>query len=160
MVAVELSLVVFAACNVLRIAAYVPQMVKVTRHPQGAAGFSYATWTMFGAANASTAVYAASALGDAALSAVHAVSALCCAVLVTLAAWRQRCPRGGAAQAAGRPARSRSARNMLAHGSTRIEGSLLRSRATLLNAPRRSTVTKRDASAAWPRRSEETAATR
>jgi hypothetical protein len=54
----DLSLVVFAACNVLHIAAYIPQSSKLARHPGAAASFSYATWALFTAANPSTAVYA------------------------------------------------------------------------------------------------------
>lgn len=92
MTATEVSLAAFACCNTLRIAAYLPQMLKIIRHPQGAAGFSYATWAMFTAANASTALYAGGTLRDPTLATMHALSALCCAVLVALAAWRNGWP--------------------------------------------------------------------
>ena len=88
--ATDVSLAAFAACNVLRIAAYFPQMVALVRHPGAARSFSYGTWSLFTAANASTAVYASSVLGDQVLCAVHAISGLCCGVLIVLA-------RGGAA---------------------------------------------------------------
>jgi hypothetical protein len=92
MTTAELSLVAFATCNVLRIAAYFPQMFKLARHPGAAASFSYATWALFTAANTSTAVYAGVVLGDEVLGAVHAFSALCCSTLIGLALWRGRCP--------------------------------------------------------------------
>lgn len=88
----ELPWMVFAVCNVLRIAAYFPQMVKIVRHPQGAAGFSFAAWTLFTAANGSTAVYAATSIGDIAVAWTHGVSAACCLVLLALAAWRSHRP--------------------------------------------------------------------
>ena len=63
----DLPLIVFAACNTLRIAAYFPQMFKLARHPAAAASFSHLTWALFAAANLSTAVYAGVVLGDAML---------------------------------------------------------------------------------------------
>ena len=84
----DLPLMVFATCNVLRIAAYVPQMLKLARHPAAAASFSFCTWALFAAANLSTAVYSGMVLGDTALGIVNAFSALCCATLICIAAWR------------------------------------------------------------------------
>lgn len=92
MTATDLSFIAFAACNVLRIAAYFPQMVKLARHPGAAASFSYGTWALFTAANTSTAAYADVVLGDKVLGAVHAFSALCCGALIALALWRCRRP--------------------------------------------------------------------
>ena len=92
MTATDLYLVVFAACNVLRIAAYFPQMLKLARHPGAATSFSYASWALFTAANLSTALYAGVALGDTALSVANAFSALCCGALIAIALWRCRCP--------------------------------------------------------------------
>jgi hypothetical protein len=88
----DLPLIVFAACNALRIAAYFPQMVKLARNPAAAASFSHLSWTLFATANLSTAVYAGVVLGDAALGFVHALSALCCCSLIGLALWRCRFP--------------------------------------------------------------------
>lgn len=101
MTAADLSLIAFATCNVLRIAAYFPQMFKLARHPGAAASFSYATWALFTAANSSTAVYAGMVLGDGVLGAVHAFSALCCGALIALALWRCRCPVAEGASALG-----------------------------------------------------------
>lgn len=41
----------------LRIAAYVPQMLRLTRHPDAVPSFTYVTWTLFAAANFSTTAY-------------------------------------------------------------------------------------------------------
>jgi len=91
MTTADLSLIVFAMCNVLRIAAYFPQMVKLARQPAAAASFSHLTWALFAAANLSTAVYAGLVLGDTVLGIVSAFSALCCCALIALALWRCRC---------------------------------------------------------------------
>lgn len=96
MTTAELSLVVFAACNGLRIAAYLPQMFKLARTPGAANAFCFATWTLFAAANLSTALYAGTVLGDTVIGGVHALSALCCGALIGLAWWRCRHPVGEA----------------------------------------------------------------
>ena len=100
MTTADLSFMVFAACNALRVAAYFPQMLKLARHPTAAASFSHPTWALFAAANLSTAVYAGLVLGDIVLGLVNAFSALCCAALIGLAVWR-RCPAAAAASALG-----------------------------------------------------------
>lgn len=92
----DLSLVVFAACNGLRIAAYLPQMLKLARTPGAAHAFCFATWTLFAAANVSTAIYAWAVLGDSLIGGVHALGSLCCGALIGLAWWRCRHPVGEA----------------------------------------------------------------
>jgi hypothetical protein len=101
MTAADLSLIAFAVCNALRVAAYFPQMFKLARQPRAAASFSYATWVLFAAANFSTAVNAYLVLGDTVLVAVHAFSALCCGVLIGLALWCGRRPVAEGASALG-----------------------------------------------------------
>lgn len=88
----DLPLAVFAMCNVLRLAAYFPQMLALARHPAAAASFSHMTWALFAAANLSTAVYAGLVLGDNVLGFVNALSALCCCALIGVALWRCRRP--------------------------------------------------------------------
>lgn len=92
MTAAEVSLFAFAACNALRVAAYVPQMVKLYSHPGAAAAFSHSSWWLFAAANASTAAYGQFVVGDAVLAALSAFSAACCATLIGIAHWRRRRP--------------------------------------------------------------------
>lgn len=156
----DLSLLAFAACNVLRIVAYVPQMIRLARHPDAAVSFSYASWVLFTIANLSTAVYAGVMLGDAMLGAVHVVSALCCAALIGLALWRCRTPQPSALQRSGRPAARRSVRKAEAHGSTRIAGIRSRTRSMLRNAVVRTTDRKRCASCSRPNLRAATAAAR
>lgn len=92
MTSTDVALILFASCNVMRIAAYVPQMLMLLRHPAAAASFSHSTWALFAMANASTALYAGWAIGDAVLCVIHAFSALCCGMLMALAAYRCRRP--------------------------------------------------------------------
>ncbi len=54
----QLLLWIFIAMNALRLLAYVPQIVQLWRDQRGAKGISCASWTMFTAANCSTALYA------------------------------------------------------------------------------------------------------
>jgi hypothetical protein len=89
MTSADWAMLAFAACNVLRVAAYFPQMHKVCTHPGAAASFSYASWWLFTAANASTAVYGQLVVGDAVLTVLSAFSAACCGVLIGLARWRR-----------------------------------------------------------------------
>lgn len=90
MTTADLPLFLFAACNVLRIAAYLPQMILLARRPEAAASFSHLTWTLFAMANLSTALYAAVAFGDTIVCVVHAFSAFCCIALMALAIWSRR----------------------------------------------------------------------
>jgi hypothetical protein len=99
MTTADLSLIAFAGCNVLRIAAYLPQMFALACHPGAATSFSHATWLLFTAANLSTAVYAGVVLSDPVLAISQALSALCCAALIGLALWRCRCPTAEGASA-------------------------------------------------------------
>lgn len=90
MMSTDLALILFASCNVMRIAAYVPQMLMLLRHPTAAASFSHPTWALFAMANASTALCAGWTIGDVTLCVFHAFSALCCGVLMALAVYRRR----------------------------------------------------------------------
>ena len=92
MTATDLSFIVFAGCNALRIAAYFPQMLKLACHPGAAPSFSYATWLLFAAANVSTTVYAHVVLADSVLAIAHGLSSACCLALIGLALWRRSHP--------------------------------------------------------------------
>lgn len=101
MTAADVSLIAFTACNALRIAAYLPQMLKLCTHPGAVASFSYSSWLLFGAANLSTAFYGQLAVGDTALAVLSAFSAACCAVLIGIARWRHHRPTARPASALG-----------------------------------------------------------
>lgn len=88
MTAADVSLIAFTACNALRIAAYLPQMLKLWCDSGAVASFSHSSWLMFGAANLSTAVYGKLVVGDTVLAILSAFSALCCGVLIVIARCR------------------------------------------------------------------------
>lgn len=103
MTGADLTLLAFAVCNILRAAAYLPQMLKLCTHPGAVASFSYTSWWLFAAANASTAAYGHVVVGDPVLSALSAFSAACCLVLIGIACWRSRQPHGASASALRQP---------------------------------------------------------
>lgn len=103
MTSADLTLWAFAACNILRAAAYLPQMLKLCTHPGAVASFSYASWWLFAAANASTALYGHVVVGDAVLCVLNAFSAVCCFSLIGIACWRSRRPQGTTTSALGQP---------------------------------------------------------
>ena len=86
----ELTLMMFAACNGIRIFAYLPQIHKAATDPHGASAISRTTWALFLAANTSTAFYALVNQSDAWLSACFAANAACCAAILVAAYWRGR----------------------------------------------------------------------
>jgi uncharacterized protein with PQ loop repeat len=85
----EAALVVFTVCNTARVFAYLPQIVKISRDTQGATAISYATWTLFGLSHLSTVAYAILVVDDWRMAAVFAANTLCCAVIVSLTAWKR-----------------------------------------------------------------------
>jgi hypothetical protein len=86
----EFTLMMFAACNGIRIFAYLPQIHKAATDPNGASAISRTTWALFLAANTSTAFYALVNQSDAWLSACFAANAVCCAAILAAAYWRGR----------------------------------------------------------------------
>jgi hypothetical protein len=80
----------FTICNALRLVSYLPQIHKVARDTNGASAISYSTWILWLAANATTAVYSASTLGDATLAWTNGLNALGCAVVIALTVFKRR----------------------------------------------------------------------
>jgi hypothetical protein len=85
----ELTLVVFYAFNALRIGAYLPQILRVVQDEAGATTISYAAWSVWIAANASTAAYALVVLPNWPLFAVNVLNAVGCAAVVALTALKR-----------------------------------------------------------------------
>jgi hypothetical protein len=54
----DISLTLFAACNAVRVVAYVPQIHKAAIDKNGAAAISCTTWFLFLIAHLSTIAYA------------------------------------------------------------------------------------------------------
>ena len=96
----EYSMTVFAIANGGRVIAYVPQIMRVCRDPNGAAAVSVTTWIFFTAANVATVVYALTALDDVVTASVFGLNAVGCLLIVALTAFR-RITAGGAPQWSG-----------------------------------------------------------
>jgi hypothetical protein len=86
----EITLVLFSAFNALRVAAYLPQILRVASDSDGAKAISYTTWCVWIGANGSTAAYALVITPSLALFVVSALNALGCAAVVALTAWKRR----------------------------------------------------------------------
>lgn len=86
----DVALLIFALCNAVRLAGYVPQMVKIVKDANGAQAVSCATWALFAAANISTVVYAWTILQDALIVTVFSANAACCFAIITLTLVKRR----------------------------------------------------------------------
>jgi hypothetical protein len=86
----DITLTLFAACNVVRLIAYIPQIIKVATDRNGASSISFTTWALFLTANLSTVAYALANRSDWNLAACFMVNATCCAAILALAFWKRR----------------------------------------------------------------------
>jgi hypothetical protein len=86
----EMTLALFAACNSLRIFAYLPQIHKAATDSNGASAISYTTWSLFLLAHLSTVAYALVNKGDVWLAACFAGNAACCMAILVIAHWKAR----------------------------------------------------------------------
>lgn len=90
----------YALTNSLRIVGYLPQIVAVLRASDPAEAVSLAFWTV---ANMTTRAYSAVILKDFLTMAVFSGNSVCCAVVVSIVAWKRRRYAGThAARTAGR----------------------------------------------------------
>jgi hypothetical protein len=86
----EITLALFSLCNLLRVGSYLPQILRVANDNEGAKAISCWTWSMWIAANGSTAAYALVNVADRALFIVSALNTLGCAAVVLLTMWKRR----------------------------------------------------------------------
>jgi uncharacterized protein with PQ loop repeat len=81
--------VAFSVANVLRLLAYLPQIVLLVRQNDTSA-ISSATWSLFLVSNAVTALYAARVAADPAMCLAFLANTLCCAAIVALVYAKRR----------------------------------------------------------------------
>jgi hypothetical protein len=86
----EVTLLLFAVCNSLRVLAYIPQIHKAATAPDGASAISYLTWSLFMFANLSTIAYAIVNQSDWWMATCFAINALCCVAILAASYWRAR----------------------------------------------------------------------
>ncbi|HWE17873.1 MAG TPA: PQ-loop repeat-containing protein [Hyphomicrobiaceae bacterium] len=72
----EITLVLFAACNSVRVVAYIPQIFKAATDKNGASSISFMTWSLFLLAHLSTVVYTIINRSDWGLAACFAINAV------------------------------------------------------------------------------------
>lgn len=81
----DITLALFAACNFIRLFAYLPQIYKAATDTNGASAISYTTWGLFLIANLSTIAYALVNRSDWWLATCFAGNAVCCVAILAVA---------------------------------------------------------------------------
>lgn len=89
----SITLYVFTVLSAARIFSYIPQICKIASDPNGATAISYSTWSLWTAANISTALYAAVNLQDVYLGSISLIYASCCITVIGLTIYKQRAAR-------------------------------------------------------------------
>jgi hypothetical protein len=86
----QLTLLLFAACNGIRLVAYMPQIRKAAIDTHGASAISCTTWLLFLVAHLSTVAYALVNRSDWGMAACFAANAICCVVILVVVYWKRR----------------------------------------------------------------------
>lgn len=80
----DVALSVFTVCNLARVFAYAPQIVRIGRDQGGATAISYSTWALFTVSNSSTVAYAIFVVADLRMAAIFLANTICCALILGL----------------------------------------------------------------------------
>lgn len=80
----NITLAMFAACNSLRIFAYLPQIRAAALDANGASGISYTTWGLFLVTHLATVAYALVNRQDLWMAVCFAGKALCCTLILAI----------------------------------------------------------------------------
>ncbi|MBL0354044.1 MAG: hypothetical protein IPP03_15820 [Dechloromonas sp.] len=72
----------FTFMNSIRIFAYLPQIIKVTKDENGASAISYSTWALFFLSHLATVAYAVFCVGDPVMALIFFGNASACFVLL------------------------------------------------------------------------------
>jgi uncharacterized protein with PQ loop repeat len=86
----DITLAIFAACNSVRVVAYLPQIHKAATDKNGASSISFITWSLFLVAHVSTVAYALINRSDWGLAACFAINAICCVAILAIAYGKRR----------------------------------------------------------------------
>lgn len=86
----DITLALFAACNFIRLFAYLPQIYRAATDKNGASAISYTTWGLFLIANLSTIAYALVNRSDWLLAACFAGNSVCCMAILAVAYSKSR----------------------------------------------------------------------
>lgn len=89
MTAAEIALLVFTACNSLRLLAFVPQIVCIWRDRHGAGAVSCLSWGLFGVSHLATVAYALLDKDDGTMAAVFGANAAGCGLVIVLTLWKR-----------------------------------------------------------------------
>ena len=84
----DITMAAFAACNSLRLFAYLPQMRKAAKDRNGASAISFTTWGLFLVANLSTAAYAIVNQSDWWMAGCFVLNAFCCLLILIIAGFK------------------------------------------------------------------------
>lgn len=85
----DVALLLFTACNSVRVFAYLPQIASVARDRNGASAISFTTWGMFAVSHVSTVGYAHFVVDDQRMVLIFTANALCCTAVVLLTAHKR-----------------------------------------------------------------------
>jgi uncharacterized protein with PQ loop repeat len=85
----EVTMALFAACNLIRLIAYIPQIYTAATDKNGASAISHTTWGLFFIAHLSTIAYAIVNQSDWWLAACFTCNALCCLAILLLAFFKK-----------------------------------------------------------------------
>jgi hypothetical protein len=86
----DMTLALFAACNSLRVVAYIPQIITAANDQNGASAISVTTWSLFLIANVSTVAYALVNRSDFVLAGCFSLNAVCCIAILAVAGCKRR----------------------------------------------------------------------
>ncbi|MCA0318436.1 MAG: hypothetical protein LCH88_10230 [Proteobacteria bacterium] len=84
MTSVEFATAVFTLCNVLRVLAYVPQILRIAQDADGARAVSCGTWGLFAVSHLATVYYTAVVARDTVMAALFGCNVFACLVIVGL----------------------------------------------------------------------------
>lgn len=84
MTGADVAMTAFAVSNVVRILAYLPQLVRIARDQGDARAVSCTTWSLFALSHLATVSYALTVIGDLTMAAVFALNGIACLAILGL----------------------------------------------------------------------------